>query len=52
MILELERARNLMVNNRDDKVFMSRNYRSDGNLMFFKLAYLVSKLCISGKYLF
>ena len=46
---------NLVVNNKDNRVLMPRNYRSDlpiGNLMFLKLAYLPSKLRFSGKYLF
>ena len=43
----------LEVNNKDNRVFMSRNYRSDiGNLMFLKLAYLPLKVRSSGKYLF
>ena len=29
MVLELEREENLVVNNKDNRVFMSRNYRSD-----------------------
>jgi len=29
MIFELARGKNLVVNNKDNRVFMSRNYRSD-----------------------
>ena len=42
---------NLVVNNKDNRVFMSRNFPL-GNLMFLKLAHLQSKLHFSGKYLF
>jgi len=47
---------NLVVNNKDNRVFMSQNYLSDSSpleiYMFLKLAYLPSKLGLSGKYLF
>ena len=57
MTFEVARGRNLVVNNKDNRVFMSRNYRSDrtlplGNLMFLTLTYLPWKLRFSGKYLF
>ena len=46
---------NLAVNNEENRVFISRNYRSDSSpLMFLKLAYLQlpSQSRFLGKYLF
>ena len=44
---------NLVVNNKDDRVFMSCNYQSDScPLEILKLAYLPFKIPFSEKYLF
>ena len=57
MIFELAAEENVGVNNKDNRVFiyvseLSVGYLPLGNLMFLKLAYLLSKIRFSGKYLF